>query len=269
MKRLIGVASAAFLAFGVAGSADAGALPYSGTLTFQLSALPGLNAVGGGTLQVNGSLAGTHLSSLVINAGDLGPVTASLPVTSTATINSVIFTALANASGSFTPAGGLGGGFGGPMGVSGTAKICLKFSPCQYSNVTVPLSPNTAGAGFGVGGTQVVPGNVAVTMQHGPWTTGLPSMTIHTAGTSTLVPNLPGGFVHGPATGGASSAAAPSGVVQLVAVSKTYTTLTGSFPELPLIGILKIHFVPEPGTMLLLASGVVGLGLLGRRRHNG
>ena len=29
---------------------------------------------------------------------------------------------------------------------------------------------------------------------------------------------------------------------------------------------LAIHFVPEPGLMLLLGSGVVGLALLGRSR---
>jgi hypothetical protein len=261
------VALAALLAFGVAGSSGAVTLPYSGTLTFQLSALPGLDAVGSGALLVNGTATGSHLSSLVIGAVNLGPVTASLPVTSSSTINSVIFTGMANAAGSFTSVGGLGGGFGGPMGLSGTAKICLKFAACAYANVTVPLTPNTAGAGFGVGGTQSVPGAVAVTMQHDPWTVGPLTITIHTPNSTVQVPNLPSGFAHAPATGSLSSAALPSGVIQLVTVSKTYTSLTGAFPELPLIGILQIHLVPEPGTLLLLASGVVGLTVFGRRRR--
>jgi len=268
MKGLSGVALAALLAFGVAGSSGAATLPYSGTLTFQLSALPGLTAVGGGTLQVNGTATGSHLSSLVIGAGNLGPVSASLPVTSNATINSVIFTAMANASGAFSPGAGPGGGFGGPVGLSGTAKICLAFTICQYSAVAVPLTP-AAGSGFGVGGTQTIPGGVSITMQHNAWTVGSPTITLHTPNSTVQVPNLPGGFAHGPATvTGLSSVAQSSGVVQLVTVFKTYTSLAGAFPELPLIGILNIHFIPEPGTLLLLASGVVGLAVFGRRHRS-
>jgi hypothetical protein len=33
-----------------------------------------------------------------------------------------------------------------------------------------------------------------------------------------------------------------------------------------LFSTLTIHFVPEPGLILLIGSGVVGLGLLGRSR---
>jgi hypothetical protein len=60
-----------------------------------------------------------------------------------------------------------------------------------------------------------------------------------------------------------------SGILQLVTVSKVFTSLTGAFPEMPIVGILNVHFAPEPGTLLLLAVGVVGLAAVGRRRPHG
>ena len=56
-------------------------------------------------------------------------------------------------------------------------------------------------------------------------------------------------------------------MLQLVTVSKVYTSLTGAFPEFPMTGILTLHFVPEPGTLLLLGFGVAGLALHGRRKR--
>jgi hypothetical protein len=51
-----------------------------------------------------------------------------------------------------------------------------------------------------------------------------------------------------------------------VTASKVFTSLTGAFPEMELTGVLTLHFVPEPGTLLLLGSGVAALALLGRRK---
>jgi len=135
------------------------------------------------------------------------------------------------------------------MGLSGTSKICLVFAPCAYAGITVPLA-----GGFGIGGTQVITGSVSVTMQHNPWQLGLPTMTVHSPNSNVTSPIFPTGYN----TAG--------GAVQLVTVSKTFTSLTTAFPELPLIGILNLQLVPEPGTMLLLGAGAVGLAILGRSR---
>ena len=260
-----GIAVVACLGIGGAGAAGAATLAFTGTLTLKLASLPSVVATGAGTAQVtdDGSL---HLLSLAMAGGAFGPITASIPLTANATLNSVVFTGISNLTGTFT---GISGGppGGGPMGLSGIAKICgLVFAPCQYANVPIPLAPTTGGAGFGIGGTATTPGAVAVTMQHSPWTIGQPVMTIHTAGSNVTTPILPGGFAHGPASL-TSSTAQPSGVLQLVSVTKAFTSLTGAFPELPFVGVMNLHLVPEPGTLLLLASGVTALALCGRRKR--
>jgi len=242
----------------LAGSVHAATLSYYGTLSFGLSTLPGASVTTGPF--PSGLTAGAHISSIGFTAAQFGPINVSLPVTSSGTIQSVRLSALANLSGTMGP--GLSGGppGGGSMGMSGVAKIAL-FGPGSGSFVTVPLAPTISGAGLGLGGTQLVPGFIALTMQHNPWTVGVPAMTIHSVNTTVTTPTLPGG-VQSPA----SATVTPSGVLQLVTVSKVYTSLTSAFPELPVYAALSLHFVPEPGTLLLLGSGVAGLAILGRKR---
>ncbi len=258
----------ACIAIGAAGSAGAATLDFTGTLTFSgwfSTSPPSVQGSGSGAALVNGSVGGTHLNSFVIGAGAVGPITTSLSLTVWMSINSVVFTGLENLTGSF---GGLSGGppGGGPMGLSGLMKLCMLFAPCEYANVTVPMTP-VGGVGFGIGGTQFIPNAaISLTMQHTPWTIGQPVVTIHTPNTNVTTPVLPGGFAHGPASL-TSSTAQPSGVVQLVSVSKVFTSLTWAYPEYPAIGILTLHFVPEPGTLLLLGSGVAALALRGRRKR--
>ena len=73
------------------------------------------------------------------------------------------------------------------------------------------------------------------------------------------------GFAHGPASA-TSLTAAVSGVVQLVTATRVVSGLGGG-TTWPLLTTLYIHLVPEPGSFVLFASGVVGLGFVGRSRR--
>ena len=262
MRRSVIVTLVGLLAVGVAGSASAATLDFTGTLSLRMGTYPAFVVPGSGTAQVtdDGSF---HLLSLTLPGGAFGPVTSIMMVTYVST-PSLRLTLTGNLTGSF---GGISGGppGGGPMGLQGLAKICLFFGPSCSANISVPLTPTGGGAGFGIGGTRTATGAVNFTLQDAPWTIGQPVMTLHTPNSTITTPVLPGGFAHGPASL-TSSTAQPSGVVQLVTVSKVYTSLTGAFPELPLSGVLTLHFVPEPGTLMLLGFGVAVFAAAGRRR---
>jgi hypothetical protein len=261
-----------FLTIGVAGNAGAATLDFTRTLSLHIAPpfLPPLVAAGGGSGSVtdDGSF---HLLSFTLPGGAFGPTTVVVPLMSSTFTGTALtelrLTLAQNLSGSFS---GISGGppGGGPMGLSGIAKICLNFGgPGCISNIPFPLTPTGGGAGFGIGGTATFPGPVALTMFDAPWTIGQPAMTIHTPNSTITTPVLPGGFAHGPASL-TSSTAQTSGVVQLVTASKVYTSLTSAFPEMPVAGILTLHFAPEPGTLLLLFSGAVPFAFLTWRRRN-
>ena len=73
------------------------------------------------------------------------------------------------------------------------------------------------------------------------------------------------GFVHGPASL-TSSTAKGSGVVQIVTATAVSTSLAPPNNFLSVFGIIRLHFIPEPGLVLLLGSGIAGLVVLGRHR---
>jgi beta propeller repeat protein len=239
------LALAALLAIGMAGSARAAELPFSGTLRLHIATLPSVSIPGSSVANV-GITGANHLASLFLASGAFGPFNTSIPATNNPGLNSVVFSISQNLSGSFP---GISGGPPaiGTMGISGVMKICLVFAPCMYAGVPFALTPTPGGAGFGIGGTVAIPGAVSLTMQHAPWTIGQPVMTIHTANSNLSSPVLPGGFAHGPASLTSSTAAAGA-ELQMVTATKAYTSLTSAFPEMPIFGVLNLEVTADPSS---------------------
>jgi len=162
--------------------------------------------------------------------------------------------------------------------VYGMAKICLLSTACTLfidmpytAPTTVNGVPGTGIKGVGVGGliTAGGYGAIRISLQAAPWTiktaTVLDQITT-TGGSRIFVPQILKGWAHAPAST-TSSTAQPSGVVQLVTPAQVVSNIPyGSYDKLSTLVTAVIHFIPEPGMLLLIGSGVTGLALLGRRR---
>jgi len=185
--------------------------------------------------------------------------------------------------------------------VGGLAKVCLLSTVCtdflpllltqpttngaRYSLTTASPNqltpgglqgkrigvPGTGVKGLGIGGLVTVGGNspIRISVEAAPWTVKTATAVDQTddnTGAMAFHNVTRMGFAHGPASG-TTSTAQPSGVLQIVTPSQIRTNLTlGSSKKLGAITELLIHFIPEPGLLLLLGSGVVGLAVLGRNR---
>ena len=186
-----------------------------------------------------------------------------------------------------------------PLG--GIAKICLLSTICTDFLPLVLTQPTTNGAryelntatanqltpnglqgkrlgvpgtgvkGVGIGGLITVGGDspIRISLEAAPWTVQTATAVDQTddnTGAAAFHNVTRMGFAHGPASG-TTSTAQPSGVLQLVTPSQVRTNLElGSSRKVAVLTELLIHFVPEPGLLMLLASGVAGLLLLGRNR---
>jgi hypothetical protein len=246
MRKLLGVLAAGLIAFGAVSQAHAAALGFTGALAVQIATLDPVAIPGSGTAIVNGSSGPGHLTSLGIPSSPFAISGFVVPVSDPGVfpIAGVAVTAH-NATGAFGGSGGFG--FGGTMSINGAAKVCL-YGACgsstNISNLTVPLSV------VGVGGVTTVKGAVNLTVIGAPWTTGTAAIGTITAmgGVSPL-----------------SNTGAASGVVTLVTPIFISTNI-GAFAVVPAFANLTLHFVPEPGTLVLLGSGIAGLVAFGRSR---
>ncbi len=290
MRKLFMLVAAASLLLGTVGAANAAPLNWEGTSVTLLGDLPQVVVLGGGVATVNNSsgVLPAHLSTLRLKGsrgGISGTVTVLItdPETEGNGIAAVIVQARAG-TGTF---GGISGAVASTgvltrnqLPVRGVSKICLITTTCGSfleliltQPTTVNGVPGSAIVGVGIGGLVTVGAGTAtirISLQGAPWTIKTVSAVDHieTAnGNTTFVTKTVKGFAHGPTSATSSSTAAVSGVVQIVTPVQIVTNLQlGTSKKLSGSISLLIHFVPEPGLLVLLGSGVVGLALLGSRR---
>ncbi|MBW2401743.1 MAG: hypothetical protein JRG80_21230 [Deltaproteobacteria bacterium] len=270
MPKLFITAIALLLSIVLADSSSAVTMEWHGTLESKLGAArrfkpsgahQGLR--GSGVATVNGSGSGGLINTLRLNGGitgsDFNPVTdpdtsGTIPIIGAqATLGIGTISNIQN-----LPL------VANNLTIQGFSRICL-FDPNCNARLDIPYNegPNTA---IGVGGILTVggAGAIRISLEAGPWTIGSGSAVNQTdsGGFKNVTVT---GFTHGAGSGAVSAAA--SGVIQLITPMQITTSgIAGNTELQSVFSILTLHFVPEPGFLLLLGAGVVGLGILGRNR---
>jgi hypothetical protein len=241
--RSSSIALVAALLIFPASRAESAARTFSGTLAIQVATLAPIAVPGAGIAIVNGSSGSGHLTALAVPVGAFATTGFVVPITDpgAAPIVGVQVTA-ANGAGSFAGVGG-SGSFGGVMPLAGTVKVCL-FGPCSIAvaNLDVPLSV------VGNGGATYVTGAINLTVIGAPWTTGTASIGSITA-MGGVAPASSTDFI---------SLVTPIYIIQNVPAG----SIVPSFAYLNLSGLS----IPEPGTLVLLGSGIIALVVMGRSR---
>lgn len=170
--------------------------------------------------------------------------------------------AIGSTAGGLTPA---------TLPMTGLVTFCIisgQLAPC-VPQLNLPLGETTVSgfAGFGVGGILTLggTGTVRISIVGAPYTVETVSVVDRTSNGAFDVFTARG-FAHGPLSL-TQSTAQTSGVLQIVTAGRIPSFLgetsdhsSGSISQ------TLIHVVPEPGRVLLFATGAVGLVLLGMRR---
>ncbi len=252
MRRMLSLLGA-ILAVAIAAPSQAATLNYSGTAVFELGALPAVTFTGSET-GVSVSSGGGHFA---VAGGVFTTVTqlASSLFTGVPSIDGLTFT-ISNQSGTFS------GGGGGTMPFAGDSKITLLKG---FATLTVPL--NLVGAGGPVNPVAATASNtltaklagIYITVTNARFTSNTAQITGVTFGTTG------GGFVNTVTrTGYDNRTTSHAGRVQMVSPLRVATNVAG---VLAAFVTVTLDFVPEPGTLVLLGTGALGLGIIGFRRR--
>lgn len=277
------------LALFVAGQASATVLETWTRLSLQFTNLGRAEASDTevGVTTVTGTGTGPHLQSITLGVVPGLSLNTVLPVTDPVVSNGgIVEVRLTSVRGrpDLAGAGGVGDRIGNISGAiastaggltpatipsTGSVRICLFFTGCSGSYLPLDVGGTSAGVqvGGGVGGILTIggTGTIMISIVGAPYT--VKTITNFNRTNNGLVQTfMENGFAHGPASL-TSSTAQTSGVLQVVTANHTTTVgvpgnsdISGQFTR------MLVHFVPEPGLLLLLGSGAVGIALLGRSR---
>ncbi|MGI9592067.1 MAG: hypothetical protein ACR2P8_11915 [Myxococcota bacterium] len=301
MKKLFVLTTAAIAVLGWVGSAADAPINWEGTSVVQLGDFPPAGVFGGGVATITST--DGHIGSIRLaqsRGGLLGTFTQL--VTDPETISNQIFAiqyiGVGGQTGTLTPiSGGLDPavtGYNGRLPVGGLIKLCLLNTECSVTadlELTQPDPTRPGGIkGIGIGGLltiNVLSGFANISVQPQPWriatVTLIDQIELATPDNNiTFITVQRRGFAHGPSSASSTTASVTTamtvtpggsvtvtgrGVLQLIAPSQTLTNLTtGTSDKIASGQTFLIRFIPEPGLMLLLGSGVAGLALLGRSR---
>jgi len=271
MPRLLLTAIAFVVTLAFSNSASAVLVDWTGTIESKLAAARRFKVTGehsglrgSGVATVNGSGAGGLLHTLRLQGGISGSDYS--PVTDPDTSKTIPTIGVEGALGTGTLSD-----FQNPsltsnvLTVTGFSRLCIITKNCNGFNLDIPFSVNATNA-IGVGGLLTAGGNggIRISIEAGPWTIGS-GTAINQTQKGNFKTVTATGFAHGAGSGAADTAA--SGMIQLISPMQVTTVGAGANNEKQsLFSILTLHFVPEPGFLLLLGAGVVGLGILGRNR---
>jgi len=156
----------------------------------------------------------------------------------------------------------------GTVPSTGMVRICLLAIGCGTNlPLDVGKTINGVAQGGGVGGILTIGqlGTIRISILGAPYT--VKTITAFNRTNNGAIQTLTEkGFAHGPLSN-TSSTGQVSGVLQVITTNHTTTVgvpgnadISGQFSR------ILVHFIPEPGLLLLLGSGAAGMALLGRKR---
>jgi hypothetical protein len=270
-RMLLGLTAALLGVFTLAGTSQGATLIWTGSTFLALGETAPTIFTGTGVATVGSGGGGAeHLGSFRVAGGISGTVTTPLTDPNNATLITLVATGQLG-TGTFTGIAGTPAAIGGnaTRPGPGNASLCVLLANC-INTIPVPFTLNGT-VGNGIGGVVTVntfaDSGVKISLFGAPWTVGVDTtMTVRTPNDA-LGTRATTGFVHGPASA-SSTAAKVGGVIQNVFASAVRTNLNPNSDAIFLRGFGRFVFIPEPGLMLLIGSGVAGLVLLGRSRIN-